>query len=243
MTDQRFRLPRGGHVDRGTLLRFTVDGRELTGHPGDTLASAMLANGLVEVAPSLYRGRPRGIVTAGVEEPNALVQLGGSCSEGMLPATTVELYDGLSATTLSGMGRLDPTPDPAVYDKKYVHTDVLVVGAGAAGLAAAAAAAASGARVLLVDEQPEPADRSGPTSCAPPSTPRPRPSYCIGPRPSGRTTTTMCWHCSGAPTTSAQKPPKASRGSGCGTSGPARWSSRPARTNVRWSSRATTGPA
>ncbi|WP_266392626.1 sarcosine oxidase subunit alpha family protein [Streptomyces canus] len=156
MTDQRFRLPRGGRVDRGTLLRFTVDGRELTGHPGDTLASAMLANGLVEVAPSLYRGRPRGIVTAGVEEPNALVQLGGSCSEGMLPATTVELYDGLSATTLSGMGRLDPTADPAVYDKKYVHTDVLVVGAGPAGLAAAAAAAASGARVLLVDEQPEP---------------------------------------------------------------------------------------
>ncbi|MFE1836231.1 sarcosine oxidase subunit alpha family protein [Streptomyces sviceus] len=158
MTDQRFRLPRGGRVDRGTLLRFTVDGRELTGHPGDTLASAMLANGLVEVAPSLYRGRPRGIVSAGVEEPNALVQLGGSCSEGMLPATTVELYDGLSATTLSGMGRLDPTPDPAVYDKKYVHTDVLVVGAGPAGLAAAAAAAASGARVLLVDERPEPGD-------------------------------------------------------------------------------------
>ncbi|MDQ0765818.1 sarcosine oxidase subunit alpha family protein [Streptomyces canus] len=158
MTDQRFRLPRGGRVDRGTLLRFTVDGRELTGHPGDTLASAMLANGLVEVAPSLYRGRPRGIVAAGVEEPNALVQLGGSCSEGMLPATTVELYDGLSATTLSGMGRLDLTPDPAVYDKKYVHTDVLVVGAGPAGLAAAAAAAASGARVLLVDERPEPAD-------------------------------------------------------------------------------------
>ena len=70
----------------------------------------MLANGLVEVAPSLYRGRPRGIVAAGVEEPNALVQLGGSCSEGMLPATTVELYDGLSATTLSGMG--PPRPDP-----------------------------------------------------------------------------------------------------------------------------------
>jgi sarcosine oxidase subunit alpha len=161
MTDQRFRLPRGGRVDRGTLLRFTVDGRELTGHPGDTLASAMLANGLVEVAPSLYRGRPRGIVAAGVEEPNALVQLGGSCSEGMLPATTVELYDGLSATTLSGMGRLDPTPDPAVYDKKYVHTDVLVVGAGPAGLSAASAAAASGARVILVDEQPEPGGWEG----------------------------------------------------------------------------------
>ncbi|MEE4596163.1 sarcosine oxidase subunit alpha family protein [Streptomyces sp. DSM 41524] len=159
MTDQphqRCRLRQGGRIERGTLLRFTVDGRELTGHPGDTVASAMLANGVAEVAPSIYRGRPRGIVTAGVEEPNALVQLGGPCSEGMLPATTVELYDGLSATTLSGMGRLDPAPDPAVYDKKYVHTDVLVIGAGPAGLAAAAAAAGSGARVILLDDQPEP---------------------------------------------------------------------------------------
>ncbi|MEV0557232.1 sarcosine oxidase subunit alpha family protein [Streptomyces sp. NPDC050597] len=156
MTDQHFRLGQGGRVDRGTVLRFTVDGRELTGHPGDTVASAMLANGLVEVAPSIYRGRPRGIVSAGVEEPNALLQIGGSYSEGMLPATTVELYDGLSAATLSGMGRLDPGSDPAVYDKKYVHTDVLVVGAGPAGLAAAAAAAGSGARVILVDDQPEP---------------------------------------------------------------------------------------
>ncbi|WP_369240179.1 sarcosine oxidase subunit alpha family protein [Streptomyces sp. R21] len=156
MTDQHFRLREGGRVDRSAVLRFTVDGREVTGHPGDTVASAMLANGLAEVAPSLYRGRPRGIVAAGVEEPNALLQLDGSCSEGMLPATTVELYDGLSATTLSAMGRLAPTADPAVYDKKYVHTDVLVVGAGPAGLAAAAAAADSGARVVLLDEQPEP---------------------------------------------------------------------------------------
>ncbi|MFI9251800.1 sarcosine oxidase subunit alpha family protein [Streptomyces sp. NPDC053069] len=155
MTDQRYRLRQGGRIDRGTLLHFTVDGRELTGHPGDTVASAMLANGIIEVAPSLYRGRPRGIVAGGVEEPNALLQLAGPCSEGMLPATTVELYDGLSATTLSGMGRLDPAPDPAVYDKKYVHTDVLVVGAGPAGLSAAAEAAGSGARVILVDDQPE----------------------------------------------------------------------------------------
>ncbi|WP_262697913.1 MULTISPECIES: sarcosine oxidase subunit alpha family protein [Streptomyces] len=154
--DQRCRLRQGGRIERGTVLRFNVDGRELTGHPGDTVASAMLANGVVQVAPSIYRGRPRGIVAAGVEEPNALVQLAGSCSEGMLPATAVELYDGLSATTLSGMGRLDPTPDPAVYDKKYVHTDVLVIGAGPAGLAAAAAAAGSGARVILLDDQPEP---------------------------------------------------------------------------------------
>ena len=156
MTDQPFRLPHGGRIDRATTLRFTLDGRELTGHPGDTLASAMLANGVIEVAPSLYRGRPRGIVSAGVEEPNALIQVDGSYSEGMLPATTVELYDGLAARTLSGKGRLDPGADPAVYDKKYAHTDVLVVGAGPAGLAAALAASASGARVILVDDQPEP---------------------------------------------------------------------------------------
>lgn len=156
MTDQHFRLRRGGRIDRGTVLRFTVDGREMTGHPGDTVASAMLANGRVEVAPSLYRGRPRGIVAAGVEEPNALLQIDGPHAEGMLPATTVELYDGASATNLSGRGRLGPTADPAVYDKKYAHTDVLVVGAGPAGLAAAAAAAGSGARVILVDDQPEP---------------------------------------------------------------------------------------
>ncbi|MFI6095955.1 2Fe-2S iron-sulfur cluster-binding protein [Lentzea sp. NPDC051213] len=158
------RLPRGGRVDRGTTLRFTVDGRELTGHPGDTVASAMLANGIIEVAPSIYRDRPRGIVAAGVEEPNALLQVDGPCSEGMLPATTVELYDGLSAKTLSGKGNLDPTPDPASYDKKYVHTDVLVIGGGPAGLAAAAAASTSGARVLLVDDQPE---LSGPFDPAP----------------------------------------------------------------------------
>ena len=60
----------------------------------------------------------------------------------MLPATTVELVDGLEADLLNGLGRLDPREDDAVYDKKYVHTDVLVVGGGPAGLAAAREAAA-----------------------------------------------------------------------------------------------------
>jgi sarcosine oxidase subunit alpha len=155
MTAQTSRLPSGGRIDRGTVLRFTVDGAELTGHPGDTVASAMLADGRIEVAPSIYRNRPRGILAAGVEEPNALLQVAGDCSEAMLTATTVSLVDGLSARTLSGLGRLDPTPDEAVYDKKFVHTDVLVVGAGPAGLAAAAVAARSGARVVLIDEQDE----------------------------------------------------------------------------------------
>ncbi|MFF3286066.1 sarcosine oxidase subunit alpha family protein [Streptomyces sp. NPDC003023] len=170
MNEQPHRLPRGGRIDRRTPLRFTVDGREMTGHRGDTLASAMLASGLVEVGPSLYRGRPRGIVTAGPEEPNALVRIAGPCAESMLPATTVELYDGLAAETLSGLGRLDPTPDPAEYDKKYAHTDVLVVGAGPAGLAAAVAASRTGARVIVVDDQPEP---GGALLSCPPGAARP----------------------------------------------------------------------
>lgn len=156
MTAQTHRLPRGGRIDRGTDLRFTVDGEELTGHPGDTVAAAMLANGRLEVAPSIYRGRARGIVSAGAEEPNALLRVAGPCAESMLPATSVSLTDGMAVQTLSGIGRLDPTPDEAVYDKKFVHTDVLVIGAGPAGLAAAVAAARSGADVVLIDDQSEP---------------------------------------------------------------------------------------
>ncbi len=211
MTDQHFRLPQGGRVDRGTVLRFTVDGRELTGHPGDTVASAMLANGIIEVAPSLYRGRPRGIVAAGVEEPNALLQIDGPCSEGMLPATTVELYDGLGATTLSGMGRLDPAPDSAVYDKKYVHTDVLVVGYSST-TSPSRAVHCSPARRVTCGGSPTYGRRS---------TQLPRSSSCNAPRRSGRTTTTMCWPSSVAPTT-WERLRTASPASGCGTSGPAR---------------------
>lgn len=90
-----------------------------------------------------------------MEEPNAVVQIEAPFPEPMLPATTVELYDGLVASSLSGQGRLATEPDPARYDAVHAHCDLLVVGAGPAGLAAAAAAARSGARVILADDQPE----------------------------------------------------------------------------------------
>lgn len=159
MTPQSSRLPAGGRIDRTISWRFTVDGEEFTGHPGDTLASALLANGRIAVGNSLYEGRPRGILSAGVEEPNALVKVQprfpGHVAESMLPATTVTLVEGLDTELLNGLGRLDPEDDRAEYDKKYVHTDVLVVGGGPAGLAAAREAVRTGARVMLLDDQPE----------------------------------------------------------------------------------------
>lgn len=150
------RLDGRGRVDPSAPLRFFFDGTEYSGLRGDTLASALLANGVDVVGSSIYRGRPRGISAAGPEDPGALVQVQrGGGSEPMLRATEVELFDGLVADGLSGRGRLDPEPDRALYDKVYVHCDVLVIGAGPAGLAAADVAAATGARVMLVESGPE----------------------------------------------------------------------------------------
>ncbi|QCU78905.1 sarcosine oxidase subunit alpha family protein [Citricoccus sp. SGAir0253] len=148
----------GHSIDRSREITFTVDGQQYTGLHGDTLASALVAAGRLDCGQSMYLGRPRGILAAGVEEPNALATVSarfpGHVDESMLPATTVELTDGLEATYLSGLGVLDPRKDEAVYDHKYVHTDVLVVGAGPAGLAAAREAARTGARTMLLDDQP-----------------------------------------------------------------------------------------
>ncbi|WP_169950413.1 2Fe-2S iron-sulfur cluster-binding protein [Microbispora sp. H11081] len=140
----------------GKTLRFRFDGRDYEGLEGDTLASALLANGVRAVASSIRFGRPRGVYAAGSEEPNALVQIEEPFPEPMLQATTVELYDGLVATGLPGQGRLADRPDPARYDAVHAHCDVLVVGAGPAGIAAAGVAARAGARVILADERPEP---------------------------------------------------------------------------------------
>ncbi|MFF4353568.1 sarcosine oxidase subunit alpha family protein [Streptomyces sp. NPDC001530] len=152
---QPFRLPTGGRLHRDERLSFVFDGKSYYGFRGDTLASALLANGVIQAGTSIKLGRPRGIFSAGVEEPNAVIQIEAPFPEPMLPATTVELYDGLVASSLPGQGRLATEPDPARYDAVHAHCDLLVVGAGPAGLAAAAAAARSGARVILADDQPE----------------------------------------------------------------------------------------
>jgi sarcosine oxidase subunit alpha len=97
---QPFRLPTGGSVDRSKTLRFRFDGREYEGHPGDTLASALLANGVRLVARSWKFHRPRGIFAAGMEEPSALVRLGPTGSgEPNRRATDIALYDGLVASS------------------------------------------------------------------------------------------------------------------------------------------------
>ena len=90
----------GGLIDRSQTLSFTFDGKRYAGHPGDTLASALLANGVRLMGRSFKYHRPRGVVAAGSEEPNALVTLGhGARATPNTRATTVELYDGLQATS------------------------------------------------------------------------------------------------------------------------------------------------
>lgn len=159
------RLPTGGdRIDRSRTIAFTFDGQALTGFHGDTLASALLANRVDRVATSIYDGRPRGVMTAGVEEPNALVQVtwARGAAEPMARATQVELVEGLRAESLAGRGRLSArsgpadvadSPDPGRSDRRYVHADVLVVGAGTAGLTAASATPAD-ARLIVVDDGP-----------------------------------------------------------------------------------------
>jgi sarcosine oxidase subunit alpha len=100
VTAEPFRLPSGGAIDRARTLAFTFDGRAYTGYPGDTLASALLANGVRLVGRSFKYHRPRGIFTCGPEEPNALVRVGeGARAEPNTRATMVELYDGLVAVS------------------------------------------------------------------------------------------------------------------------------------------------
>ncbi|QMV62898.1 sarcosine oxidase subunit alpha [Pseudomonas berkeleyensis] len=199
------RLAKGGRIDRSQPLSFTFNGQTYQGFAGDSLAAALLANGVDIVGRSFKYSRPRGIVAAGAEEPNAVLQI-GSTEAAQIPnvrATQQALYSGLVASSTNGwpsvntdlmgilgkvgggmmppgfyyktfmypqnlwmtyekyirkaagLGRSPTEVDPDIYDQLNQHCDVLIVGAGPAGLAAALAAGRSGARVILADEQEE----------------------------------------------------------------------------------------
>ena len=191
----------GGLIDRSKTINFSFDGKAYQGHGGDTLASALLANGVRLMGRSFKYHRPRGVLTAGSEEPNALVELrSGARQEPNTRATVAELFEGLDARSqnrwpslafdamaindllspflaagfyyktfmwpkafwervyepiirrAAGLGSLSTQPDPDLYDKGFLHCDLLTIGAGPAGLAAALTAGRAGAQVILADE-------------------------------------------------------------------------------------------
>jgi len=201
IASQPYRVPHHGLVDRARSIGFEFDGRRYRGFTGDTLASALLAAGVHLVGRSFKYHRPRGVVAAGSEEPNALVELRtGARREPNTRATVAELFEGLEARSqnawpgvgfdvgavnsllspifvagfyyktfmwpaalweklyepvirrAAGLGRASHEQDPDTYDKAHAFCDVLVIGAGPAGLAAALTVARSGARVILCDE-------------------------------------------------------------------------------------------
>ncbi len=152
------RLPAGGSwIDRSRPVVIDVDGRRVEAFAGDTVASALLANGMDVAAHGIYSGRPRGIVGAGSEDPNGLVHVtwpDGSVDT-MARATLVEVADGMRVESLAGRGRLEIGRERR-FDKRFIHVEVLVIGAGRSGRASAEAAVAANPddRVLLVDEGP-----------------------------------------------------------------------------------------
>lgn len=103
MSGTPYRLPTGGRIDRTKPVAFSLDGMRMTGFEGDTLASALLANGVTLVGRSFKYHRPRGFLSAGVEEPNGLFTLGeGPRTEPNIPGTIAELVDGLVARRQNG---------------------------------------------------------------------------------------------------------------------------------------------
>jgi methylglutamate dehydrogenase subunit C len=195
------RIDGKGLIDRTKPVRFQFDGKDYTGYAGDTLASALLANGVKLMGRSFKYHRPRGVMTAGSEEPNAMVEvIDGAQQTPNTRATVQEIYDGLAARSqnrwpslrwdamsvndalspffsagfyyktfmwprafweaiyeplirrAAGLGRLSGLKDDSPYEQAYAHCDLLVIGAGPAGLMAALTAARAGADVILADE-------------------------------------------------------------------------------------------
>ncbi|HEX5155254.1 MAG TPA: glycine cleavage T C-terminal barrel domain-containing protein [Parafilimonas sp.] len=137
-------------------VSFIFDDKLYKGQKGEPMAAALLRSGLLSITNSTYHGRPRGVAGLGVEEPNALVQMVSGTKESMLPATVIEVADGLAAHSLTGIGALPEAPDEARYDKTNHYVDTLVIGAGLAGLKAAEEYLCAGREVLLIDDQPVP---------------------------------------------------------------------------------------
>ena len=144
----------GAGIDRSKQLSFVFDDVEYPALLGDTLASALLANGVTGGFRSPILGRPRGVMTAGPSEPNAFVEISAPWFDAITPATTVNLVDGLRSRGLPGVAALPASPPQEhSYRHRSSHVDVLVIGGGRAGTAAAREAAARGEHVLLVEEQ------------------------------------------------------------------------------------------
>ena len=200
---KNLRVKSSSFIDETTRVSFKFNGTKLYGYKGDTLASALLANNIHLVGRSFKYHRPRGIMTSGSEEPNAMVQLHNNSSrtEPNVRATEIELYDGLEASSQNcwpsvnfdfgginnflspllpagfyyktfmwpasfwekyeyfirksaGLGKSPTEPDPDIYEHRYLHCDVLIIGAGISGIIAAKTAAKNGFKTLLVDEKP-----------------------------------------------------------------------------------------
>ena len=200
---KNLRINSSNFIDETTRVSFKFDGKTYYGFKGDTLASALIANGIHLVARSFKYHRPRGIMTAGSEEPNAIVQINGNTAytEPNVRATEIEIYDGLEASSQNcwpnvnfdigginnilspllpagfyyktfmwpasfwekyeyfirksaGLGKSPTKSDPDLYEHKYIHCDVLVIGGGISGIMAAKTAAENNYKTLLLDEKP-----------------------------------------------------------------------------------------
>ena len=201
---ENLRVKASKFIDETTKISFKFNGTTYYGFKGDTLASALISNNVHLVGRSFKYHRPRGIMTAGSEEPNAIVQLGSdkALTEPNVRATEIEIYEGLEATSQNcwpsvnfdigginnilspflpagfyyktfmwpasfwenyeyfirksaGLGKSPTKPDPDIYDHKYIHCDVLIIGAGISGIIAAKIAAKNNLKTLLLEEKNE----------------------------------------------------------------------------------------